>query len=79
MNASKSPILSVDVPSGLNATTGEVNPIAVKANWTVTFALPKKGFYVNEGPYYAGQIFVENIGFSEDLINRALEYEKRNS
>ncbi|MBN1872288.1 MAG: NAD(P)H-hydrate epimerase [Candidatus Omnitrophica bacterium] len=76
LNSSNLPILSVDVPSGLNATTGEVKPVAIKAKWTVTFALPKKGFYINEGPSHVGEIRIVNIGFPPELIDKAIEYEK---
>ena len=56
------PILSVDVPSGLNADTGEVLGAAAKAKITITFVAPKPGFYKAEGPKYCGKIIVRNIG-----------------
>jgi NAD(P)H-hydrate epimerase len=77
LNSVNIPILAVDVPSGLNATTGEINPIAVKAKWTVSFALPKKGFYENSGPDHTGLIRIVNIGFPESLLKKAIEYEKK--
>ena len=77
LNSVDIPILAVDVPSGLNATTGEINPIAVKAKWTVSFALPKKGFYKNSGPDHTGLIRIINIGFPETLLKKAIEYEKK--
>lgn len=76
LNASNIPILSVDIPSGLNATTGEISPIAINANWTISFALPKKGFYKNSGPDYAKSVEVVNIGFPKELLNKTMEYEK---
>lgn len=69
INRLRRPVLSVDVPSGLNATTGEVNGLAVKANMTVTFGLPKKGLLFNDGPFYSGKMFVENIGFPDEVLN----------
>ena len=77
LNSSKIPILAVDVPSGLNAATGEINPIAVKAKWTISFALPKKGFYEKEGPNHTGFLQVTNIGFPEELLKKAIDYEKK--
>lgn len=79
LNSVGAPILAVDVPSGLNATTGEVNPIAIKATRTVSFALPKRGFYEKSGPYYAGKIQVANIGFPDELLKRAIRYERENA
>jgi len=62
MNKSKKPILAVDVPSGLNADTGKVLGIAVKAKKTVTFVAAKKGFFLKQGPKYCGKIIVCDIG-----------------
>ncbi len=76
LNSSGIPIISVDVPSGLNATTGEVNPVAIKAKWTVSFALPKKGFYKERGDDHTGETEVINIGFPEELLIDAIKYEK---
>ena len=77
LNSSGIPILSIDVPSGLNATTGEIIPIAIKAKWTISFALPKKGFFKKNGPAYTGLVQVLNIGFPEELLGEAVEYERK--
>ena len=61
-------ILSVDVPSGLNATTGEYTGSCIKATKTVTFGAPKTGFYKAGGPVNSGVIIVKNIGFPESLL-----------
>jgi len=58
LNNSRVPILSVDVPSGLNADNGKVLGAAVRAKRTVTFVAPKKGM----GPKYCGKIVVRDIG-----------------
>ncbi len=62
INSSKVPVLSVDVPSGLNADTGRVMGAAVRADRTVTFVAPKKGFYLADGPLCCGEIIVRDIG-----------------
>lgn len=62
INAHKAPVLAVDVPSGLNADTGKVLGIAVKAKRTVTFVAPKRGFFKADGPEYCGRIVVRDIG-----------------
>ena len=62
LNKKSVPIISVDVPSGLDADTGEILGIAVKAGITVTMQFPKQGFYKNKGPEYTGKIITVDIG-----------------
>lgn len=68
-NESRKPVISVDIPSGLDANTGKVLGAAVKATKTVTFAVSKKGFYLNEGPAYTGEVVVTDISIPRELIN----------
>ena len=56
------PVLSVDVPSGVDASTGEVAGAAVDADLTVTFHAEKVGHYVTPGAFLAGYIEVADIG-----------------
>ncbi len=67
-NDSRKPIISVDIPSGLDANTGAVLGAAVKATKTVTFAVSKKGFYLNEGPAHTGEVVVTDISIPWELI-----------
>ncbi|MFH1683279.1 MAG: NAD(P)H-hydrate epimerase [Candidatus Margulisiibacteriota bacterium] len=60
MNESGKPILAVDVPSGLDADTGKVLGVVVKAKRTVTFVASKKGF--SKARKYCGKIIVRDIG-----------------
>ena len=69
MNHLACPILAVDVPSGLCATTGRVLGCCVKASQTVTFGLPKKGFTKGEGPRRTGKVIVKNIGYPKVLLS----------
>lgn len=62
INASKAYVLSVDIPSGLDATTGKVLGCCVKANKTVTFLAKKRGMVVGEGSKYCGKIVVKDLG-----------------
>lgn len=64
LNQGKKPILAVDLPSGLDADTGKVLGVAVRAKETVTFIAFKKGFYRGKGPVYCGKIVVRDIGVS---------------
>lgn len=50
------PVVSVDVPSGLNAETGAVESVCIDADVTVTLLAPKIGLYSGEGPGHAGEI-----------------------
>ena len=61
INALKSNVLSIDIPSGLHADTGAVMGTAIKATETVTFFGAKPGLYTNFGPDYAGLISVVNL------------------
>ena len=58
-------VLSVDVPSGLDADSGEICGIAIKADATVSFGFAKKGFYEGIGPDYCGKIDIVDIGLAE--------------
>ena len=59
---------AVDIPTGLDATTGKASAGAIKANKTVTFGLAKKGFFTGAGPDVCGEIIVKDIGFPPELL-----------
>jgi len=62
INASKAYVLSVDIPSGLDATSGRVPGVCVKADKTVTFVAKKRGMVSRPGKIYCGEILVRGIG-----------------
>ncbi len=62
INASSAKVFSVDVPSGLNADTGEPQGATVKTTATSSFAYAKNGFVTEQGKQYTGQLYVEDIG-----------------
>jgi len=62
MNAGGTPVLSVDVPSGLDATTGEAFDPCVRATLTCTLTAMKHGLRTGDGIAYAGQLWVADIG-----------------
>ncbi len=68
LNISKVKIYAVDIPSGLDATTGKASEHTPKAYKTVTFGLPKTGFFLNDGPRVCGEIVVKDIGFPSELL-----------
>jgi len=68
VNQSKSLVLAVDIPSGLEADTGRVNGEVFKADHTVTFALPKLGMILGKGREYVGQLTVADISIPKALL-----------
>lgn len=60
-------IVAVDCPSGLNCDTGVLDPAALRADLTVTFANPKVGHFVADGPAACGRLEVADIGTDSDL------------
>ncbi|MBM4160563.1 MAG: NAD(P)H-hydrate dehydratase [Ignavibacteria bacterium] len=62
INSQRVPVVAVDIPSGVDGTTGVVTNAAVKATHTVTFGLLKTGLLCNQGQDYAGKITVVDIG-----------------
>lgn len=69
LNKSGVPVISVDIPSGISSDTGQVMGIAVKANYTVTFGLPKRGHLLFPGAEYTGMLIIEDIGFPQELLS----------
>ena len=61
INASETPVLAIDVPSGLNADTGSVMGQAVRADATVSFIVRKQGLYTADGPDYCGAIYFHDL------------------
>lgn len=65
-----SKVVAVDLPSGLDADTGEPLGAAVKADVTVTFAGPKPGLCTLEAQAYVGDLLVADIGAPRALVER---------
>jgi ADP-dependent NAD(P)H-hydrate dehydratase / NAD(P)H-hydrate epimerase len=64
INSAGVPVVSVDVPSGVNASTGEVPGAAVEATATVTFGAAKLGLVVAPGRFHTGNVHVAPIGLA---------------
>lgn len=60
-------VMAVDCPSGLNCDTGEVDPLTIAADHTVTFAGPKRGHFRFPGAAACGELIVANIGIDPAL------------
>jgi NAD(P)H-hydrate epimerase len=67
MNASRRPIVAVDIPSGLDGDSGRPRRIAVRARVTVTMGWPKIGFRAREAKQYVGRLVVADIGYPREL------------
>lgn len=72
INASGRPVVAIDVPSGVNASTGEVAGAAVRATVTVTFGAAKLGLAVAPGRFHAGSVQVAPIGLRPRAYEHAL-------
>ncbi len=68
-NASGRPVLAVDIPSGLDGVTGKPLGIAVVANATVTFQLPKKAFENPRARNHTGRLTIADIGIPVHLYD----------
>ena len=60
-------VIAIDLPTGLNADTGEVDPGTIPADVTITLACPKQGFFFFPGREYIGELHVGSIGFPPEL------------
>lgn len=67
INRSGAWVLSIDIPSGLSADTGETLGLAVKADVTVTMGRPKTGLLRSQAAPYVGRLEVADIGIPSDI------------
>jgi len=65
------PIVAVDIPSGIDASTGHMLGCALRAHSTCTFGLPKYGHMLYPGAEYTGKLNVIDIGIPSSLIAKA--------
>lgn len=70
-NHSNLPIISVDIPSGINGTTGEVASGAIRAQETVFLGLPKTGCFLGEAWNHVGRVIVHNFGLKSEFSDQA--------
>jgi NAD(P)H-hydrate epimerase len=66
-NASGVPILSLDSPSGLDTTTGKPGKPCVRAEATMTLALPKTGLFASQARLFVGKLYLADIGVPPEL------------
>lgn len=70
INDAGRPVVSIDVPSGLDGASGRPRGVAVKADLTVTFFRAKPGHVLQPGRDLAGEILVADIGIPESVLER---------
>lgn len=58
--------VSLDIPSGIDGTTGKCFGVAFQADLTITFAFLKRGLYLLPGARYAGKVVKKTIGITEE-------------
>ncbi|VAW12066.1 NAD(P)H-hydrate epimerase / ADP-dependent (S)-NAD(P)H-hydrate dehydratase [hydrothermal vent metagenome] len=63
-------VICIDVPSGIDGTTGKIHGIAVKADWTLTFSFAKQGLFKNQGLVFSGSLKVLDIGIPRAIKER---------
>ena len=68
-NVSKRPVLAVDIPSGMDATTGEAGNPCVRAAATVTFGFPKTGFLSRDSQGLTGDLYLADISLPSKLCS----------
>ncbi|MCH8207400.1 MAG: NAD(P)H-hydrate epimerase, partial [Chloroflexi bacterium] len=69
-NQHGAPVLALDVPSGIDSTTGVVHEPAVRATATLTLALPKHGLFGDEARKHVGELYLADIGVPPELYAR---------
>ncbi len=68
-NSIDAPVLALDVPSGLHSTSGAAFAPAVRADATMTLALPKTGLLVEHAKPYVGELYLANISVPSGLYS----------
>ncbi len=72
VNEMRVPVLSLDVPSGLCADSGEARGRAVRASVTVTFIARKAGLWLGSGPDFAGEVVLASLGIHATSVSPVL-------
>ncbi|MBF89893.1 MAG: hypothetical protein CMG75_09645 [Candidatus Marinimicrobia bacterium] len=60
--------ISIDIPSGINATNGDISGSAVKANKTVAMGFLKQGLVIQPGKFFAGKVEIAELGYPKEVF-----------
>ncbi len=77
VNEIGSPVVAVDIPSGLSADTGRVMGAAVRADLTVSFIGLKRGLFTADGPDYCGQLYFSDLHVPAEVYGHLTPAAKR--
>ncbi len=72
LNKLPNPVISIDIPSGLNGDSGRVQPVALNATKTITIGYPKTGLFLKDGPDTVGDLRLVKISIPEELEERCV-------
>lgn len=70
LNKEKTEKIAIDLPSGVNATTGDVTNIAFIANTTMSFIVHKQGLFTGQAVNYVGKVKLATLGLSQPFIKQ---------
>ena len=70
INQSQKPVIAIDIPTGVNADTGEIMGAAIKAQQTISFFRAKPGHFLYPGKAHSGRLSIHDIG----IPNRSLKH-----
>lgn len=77
MNAAASPVVALDIPTGLHGDTGAVMGAAVQAELTTTFVGLKQGLFLGRGPEFRGELYFSDLEIdAECFAGKPVEFQR---
>ena len=76
INSTHAKIISIDTPSGLDSTMGNVLGCAIHADYTISLDCFKQGQWINDGPSHCGKLFLVDIGIPMSLHQKCMDFTK---
>ena len=73
VNTSQSTIISIDMPSGIDSTMGNVLGCAIHADYTISLDCYKQGQWLNEGKNHCGKLYLVDIGIPQILHQKCMD------
>ena len=70
VNSTNKPVVSIDLPTGVESDSGQVGEAAIKATCTIALGLPKVGHYLCPGASHVGELLINDIGIPVQLLNQ---------
>ncbi len=77
INQCELPVISIDIPSGLNANTGAVKQVAVHAHQTISFIGIKRGLLTGRGPAFCGELTLNDLAIPAEIFTQVKPKAKR--